>query len=202
MAFSTESYSEEAIMKIAISSKGTDLEAQVDPQFGRCQYFIIVDSATEGFEVVDNKAAVLSGGAGIQTAQTVVNSGSAAVVTGSLGPNSTNALMVAGLKVYLGASGTVREALQQLKEGKLHETSKAATNMQASGVGGGNAPADSRGMGRGMGLGRRWGSGGPRGLGQIGECVCPGCGARVPHQTGIPCFEQQCPRCGAGMRRF
>ncbi|WP_419662436.1 dinitrogenase iron-molybdenum cofactor biosynthesis [Desulfosarcina variabilis str. Montpellier] len=63
-------------MKIAISSKGTDLDAQVDPQFGRCQYFIIVDAATEAFEVVDNKAATLSGGAGIQAAQTVQKVGS------------------------------------------------------------------------------------------------------------------------------
>jgi len=189
-------------MKVAISSKGIDLESQVDPRFGRSQYFIIVDPAIRAFEVVNNEAAALSGGAGIQAAQTVVNAGADTVVTGSLGPNSTNALMAAGLKVYLGASGTVRESLEQLKEGRLHEASKPATDMQASGVGGANAPADGRGMGRGMGLGRRWGSGGPRGLGPIGECVCPGCGARVPHQAGIPCFEQQCPRCGAGMRRF
>jgi predicted Fe-Mo cluster-binding NifX family protein len=111
-------------MKIAISSKGTDLEAQIDPQFGRCQYFIIVDSATEAFEVVDNKAAALSGSAGIQAAQTVVNAGADAVARGSLGPNSTNASMATGLKVYLGASGTVRESLEQLGRGRLQDASK------------------------------------------------------------------------------
>jgi predicted Fe-Mo cluster-binding NifX family protein len=192
-------------MKIAISSKGTDLDAQVDPQFGRCQYFIIVDSATEAFEVVDNKAAALSGGAGIQAAQTVVNAGANAVVTGSLGPNSTNALMAAGLKVYLGASGTVRNALQQRDKGQLQDASKSATSApdaQSGGVAGGYVPGVGPGMGRRMGAGRGWGRGGGRGLGPAGECVYINCGTRVPHQAGVPCFEHQCPRCGGGMRRF
>jgi predicted Fe-Mo cluster-binding NifX family protein len=189
-------------MKIAISSKGTDLEAQVDPQFGRCRYFIIVDSATEAFEVVDNKAAALSGGVGIQAAQTVVNAGADAVVTGSLGPNSTNALTAAGLKVYLGASGTVREALQQRDRGQLQDATKSAGDVQAGGAAGGYAPSVGRGMGGGMGAGRRRGRGGGRGLGPAGECVCINCGARVPHQGGVPCYEQPCPQCGGGMRRF
>ncbi len=189
-------------MKIAISSKGTDLDAQVDPRFGRSQYFIIVDPASQAFDVVYNKAAALSGGAGIQAAQIVINAGADAVVTGSLGPNATNVLAAAGLKVYLNASGTVREALQQLEGGQLQDASKPATDAQAGGVGGGNAPAVGRGMGRAMGAGRRRGRGGGRGFGPIGECVCPVCGARVPHQAGVPCFEQQCSRCGIGMRRF
>jgi predicted Fe-Mo cluster-binding NifX family protein len=185
-------------MKIAISSKGTDLESQVGPRFGRSQYFIIVDPAIRAFEVVNNEAAALSGGASIQAAQTVVNAGADTVVTGSLGPNSTNALMAAGLKVYLGASGTVRESLEQLKEGRLHEASKPATDMQASGIGG----ADGRGMGLGMGLGRRQECGGGSRIDPIGDCVCPACGARVPHQPGDPCFGQRCPKCGAGTRRI
>ena len=101
-------------MKVAISSKGSDLEAQVDPRFGRCRYFIIVDPATKAFEVLDNEAAAISGGAGIQAAQIVANAGVDAVVTGSVGPNATDVLAAAGVKTYLGASGTVREALQQL----------------------------------------------------------------------------------------
>jgi len=34
-----------------------------------------------------------------------------------------------------------------------------------------------------------------------GDCVCPSCGERFPHQTGTPCFEQKCPKCGATMTR-
>ena len=58
-------------MRIAISSSGSDLDAEVDPRFGRCQCFVIVDSETKEFEVLDNQAAMTSGGAGIQAAQIV-----------------------------------------------------------------------------------------------------------------------------------
>ncbi len=56
----------------------------------------------------------------------------------------------------------------------------------------------SRGLGRGGGRGRQ--SGG-FGLGPGGDCVCPNCGTRTPHQRGIPCYEQKCPKCGSLMTR-
>ena len=37
-------------MKIAVSSKGTDLDAEVDPRFGRCQYLLFVDTDTLDYE--------------------------------------------------------------------------------------------------------------------------------------------------------
>ncbi len=52
------------------------------------------------------------------------------------------------------------------------------------------------GSGRGYGQGR----GGPRqGLGPVRFCVCPKCGARVPHAPGTPCTSMTCPKCGARM---
>ncbi len=83
-------------MRIAISSTGPDLDAQVDPRFGRCQCFVVVDPATEELEVLDNEAAMMSGGAGIQAAQMVANSGVDAVITGNLGPNAADTLEATG----------------------------------------------------------------------------------------------------------
>jgi len=54
------------------------------------------------------------------------------------------------------------------------------------------------GRAQGSGLGRM---GGPNAAGPGGSCVCPQCGQRVPHQRGVPCFEQKCPGCGAAMVR-
>jgi hypothetical protein len=64
-------------------------------------------------------------------------------------------------------------------------------------------------MPRGDGTGPRGDSsprggrmGGTRpGAGAGGNCVCPGCGAKVPHQRGVPCYNIKCPKCGNGMVR-
>jgi predicted Fe-Mo cluster-binding NifX family protein len=190
-------------MKIAISSQGTNLDAQVDPQFGRCQYFMIVDPATEAFEVLNNEAAAATGGAGIQAAQIVANAGVDAVITGNLGPNATNVLKKTGIQTYLGISGTIREALKQCIEGQSQKTSAAAGSPppRTAGAGrGGQAPGSGQGRGRGMGRGGGGGRGRGLGIGPAGECVCPNCGARSAHQAGVPCFNTTCPQCGTPMR--
>jgi predicted Fe-Mo cluster-binding NifX family protein len=75
-------------MKIAITSEGQSLEAAIDPRFGRCKYFLIMDTDTGNFEAVENSHAQNSGGAGIQAGQLVVSKGVEAVLTGNMGPNA------------------------------------------------------------------------------------------------------------------
>ena len=75
-------------MKIAISSMGKDLDAQIDPRFGRYQYFILVYPETLAFEAVGNEGLMASGGAGGQAAQLVVQKGANTLITGNLGPNA------------------------------------------------------------------------------------------------------------------
>jgi predicted Fe-Mo cluster-binding NifX family protein len=149
-------------MRIAISSTGPDLDAEVDPRFGRCQCFVVVDPATEELEVLDNEAAMMSGGAGIQAAQMVANSGVDAVITGNLGPNAADTLAATGLKVYLGVAGTVRQALKQYKEGQLQE----ATGPSVDANFGTTTPGSGTGMGAGRGMGRGMGQGMGRGMGR------------------------------------
>ena len=108
-------------MKIAISSTGQGMDSEVDPHFGRCPYFLVVDPETEEFQVLANEGATMHEGAGIKAAQGVDREGVDAVITGSLGPNATHVLTFdfPGIKVYVGAEGTVREALQQYRDGDL-----------------------------------------------------------------------------------
>lgn len=75
-----------------------------------------------GFEAISNKSAMSSGGAGIQAAQTIANASVQAVVTGNIGPNAFQTLSAAGIKVYTGANGLVRDAVQKYKNGELSET--------------------------------------------------------------------------------
>ena len=136
-------------MKICITAQGPTLEAPVDPRFGRCASIVFVDSKTMQLEAVPNPGAMASGGAGIQAAQLVMDQGATAVLTGSVGPNAYNALSSAGVEIYLGVTGTVKNAVDQFREGRLTKAA-SATGPSHMGMGGG------RGRGRGGGgRGRR-----------------------------------------------
>ncbi len=135
-------------MKVAISSTGPNLDAQVDLRFGRCQYFVLVDDKEENFEFLDNEAAVLSGGAGLQAAQMIADADVKAVITGNIGPNAINVLKVAGIKAYHCGPGTVRKAIQKYQDGSLQETSGYKVGAQSGGGGVGAGRGLSGGRGR------------------------------------------------------
>ena len=137
-------------MKVVVTANGRDLDAPVSPIFGRCPAYILVDTETMQFEAVDNPALSAGGGAGIQAAQFVVERGAQAILTGNVGPNAFGVLAAASVPVCLLGGGTVREAIEAYKAGKLQP------------LGGANVPAHS-GMRGGMGGGRGMGRGGGRG---------------------------------------
>jgi predicted Fe-Mo cluster-binding NifX family protein len=113
-------------MKVAVASSGSDLQAQADPRFGRCQYFVIVDTDDMSFSSVDNSAAMQGSGAGFAAVQLVANAGADAVVAGNFGPNAASALAAGGLATYQFAGGTVRQAIEALKAGQLEQISGAS----------------------------------------------------------------------------
>ncbi|MCK4433930.1 NifB/NifX family molybdenum-iron cluster-binding protein [Candidatus Bathyarchaeota archaeon] len=131
-------------MKICVTAAGTTLDASVDPRFGRASHFIIVDSETLAFEAVPNTAAGAMSGAGIQAAQTIASKGVSVVITGNVGPNAFQALVSAGIKIVVGAYGTVRGVIEKYKRGELRETN-------APTVGGHFGRGKGTGMGRGRG---------------------------------------------------
>ena len=109
-------------MKICVTATANSLDAQIDPRFGRCSYFVIVDSETMQFEAVPNMAAAASGGAGIQAAQTIAKEGVKLLITGNVGPKAFQALAAAGIEIATGAFGAVREAVEKYKRGELSKT--------------------------------------------------------------------------------
>lgn len=133
-------------MKIAISATAPNLDAIVDPRFGRAPYFVIADTDSMQFEAIENSSAVASGGAGISTAQMIADKAVQAVLTGSCGPNAYEVLSAAGVQVITGVSGTVRDAILSFKQRRLAPIS-APDAPPHFGMSGGFG----RGMGRGMG---------------------------------------------------
>jgi predicted Fe-Mo cluster-binding NifX family protein len=163
-------------MKVAVCASSPDLESPVDPRFGRCPYYLIVDPMTMAFEVMENPHVGASSGAGIQAAQLVAQKNVEAVLTGSCGPNAFQTLKAAGVKVVVGVTGTVSEAVR-----------KYASGGEFREAGGPDVPAH-YGMGRGAGIGRGRGRGmgGSQGMGLRDPSFPPNWPGRVPGPAQMP----------------
>jgi len=106
--------------KICVTATGPSLDAPVDPRFGRCAYFLIIDvDELRLLEAIQNPAVTAPGGAGIQSAQLVVSKGVEAVITGNVGPNAFQVLSAARIPIYTGNFRSVREAVEAYRSGKL-----------------------------------------------------------------------------------
>jgi predicted Fe-Mo cluster-binding NifX family protein len=169
-------------MKIAVSASGPELSDPVDPRFGRCAYFLFVDSETMQFEALENPNITFSSGAGIQSAQLVTSKGANVLLTGSCGPNAFQTLQAAGVEVVVGTTGSVQDAVQHFKSGKLHPTAQPNVyshfGMQ---MGSGGYMGPGFGMGRGMGRGMGGGMG--RGMRYSSSFQAPG---MPPSTSNIP----------------
>ena len=164
-------------MIIAVTAKGKTLDDQVDPRFGRCPYFLVVDTETSEAEAIENPNLALGGGAGIQSAQLMAERNVKVVLTGNCGPNAYQTLAAAEVEIIVGASGTIREAVEQFKSGALSSTQgpnvashfgmgtdaggqatpqsaqAGGQGSQDAGIAAGGGMGMGRGMGRGMGMG-------------------------------------------------
>lgn len=150
-------------MKIAVSAMGPSMDSEVDPRFGRCQYFVIVDPDTMEAEVLNNSNANTAGGAGISAGQTIASKDATVLLTGNCGPNAFQTLAAANIAVITGVSGKVRDAIQKYKAGEYQSSTQANVadhfgkggnpNMGTTGMFGGGGRGMGRGGGRGMGRG-------------------------------------------------
>ena len=162
-------------MKVAVSSTGGDLEAMVDPRFGRAACFAIVNTDDMSYEVIENSNLQAAHGVGIQSAQLMSEHGVEHVLTGQCGPNAFSALQAAGIAVISGCRGTVQAAVDHFLAGECgpSEGPTGPGHQAAAGA----APAAGPGQNQGTpGVGR--GQGGPgRGMGRGGGGAGQGRGA-------------------------
>jgi predicted Fe-Mo cluster-binding NifX family protein len=119
-------------MKIFITSTGNSLKDKVDPKFGRCDYYIIYDTVTKGFESKENPYKTGQTSVGISLAQTVIKSGSAIAISTNFGPNAHRVLKESDIKMFKASeSMSVEEAIKNYIEGKLKEVISATSHEQA-----------------------------------------------------------------------
>jgi len=182
-------------MNIAITATEPSLDAKVDPRFGRCPYFLIVDTETLKYEAVENANVTLGGGAGVQSALLMAEKGVQFILTGNCGPNAYQALSAGGIGVIVGCSGTGAEVVEQFKAGQLNATDQpnvasksglTGASSPAMGPQGGLQPPPMTGGGMGGGMGRGGGRGMARGMGRGG-----GGGMRAGFAQGPGATPQQ-----------
>jgi predicted Fe-Mo cluster-binding NifX family protein len=109
-------------MKICVTSQGDKLNSDIDLRFGRCRYFIIVDNETFEFEAIENPNIDGMGGVGIQSAQLIARENVKVVITGNVGPNAFQTLQAAGVDIFTGASGSVKEQIEKYNKGEFKKT--------------------------------------------------------------------------------
>jgi len=109
-------------MKVAVSSTGGGVGDSVDQRLGRCAWFVVVDTETAQVDAFENPNGALGSGAGIQTAQMLASKGIDAILTGNCGPNAFAALDAAGIRVCIGISGSVAEAVERFRKGDVEST--------------------------------------------------------------------------------
>ena len=107
-------------MKIVISATGRDVESNIDATFGRCSFFLVLDTKTKDVKVLMNTTKDIPDKIGVTAGEIVANQGIDAVITTDIGPKAFEAFGKYGNKMYR-AEGKINDAVQQLEEGKLSE---------------------------------------------------------------------------------
>jgi len=111
-------------MKILITTTGDDLQSEVDPRFGRCQYLLLVDTDSMDFQAFPNPYLNEGRGVGVLAAQFVLQQGVKTLLTGACGPNAYAVLSAGGVGVITGVSGIVSEVIERFKAGEFRVDDK------------------------------------------------------------------------------
>jgi len=197
------------------------LRGRVAPVLNWCSRMLIFPALPDESEGQEFWAPGLGPGERLQLLQ---EHGVQTLICGALSLDLQNCATELGLKVIPGVAGDIVEVIKAFRQDRLDqpefwlpgcrgprryrqglwlERGPVAAKDQ-----GGEPlmPQGQRGAGGGPGSnsgGRCRGgkSGSGSGAGAADSCICPACGAKAPHERGIPCMQVICPQCGQPMVR-
>ncbi|MFX1508540.1 MAG: NifB/NifX family molybdenum-iron cluster-binding protein [Promethearchaeota archaeon] len=115
-------------MKIVISATGRDIESNIDATFGRCSFFLVLDTKTKDVKALINTTKDIPDKIGVTAGEIVANQGIDAVITADIGPKAFEAFKKYGIKIYQG-EGKINDVVHQLEEGMLSEITKPTGPM-------------------------------------------------------------------------
>jgi predicted Fe-Mo cluster-binding NifX family protein len=96
----------------AITATAPWLEAEVDPRFACCPYFLLVNTVDMTFESVRNPNCMPCDGENTRPAEWMMARGAECILTGRCSPEACRVLAEAGVKVITGCKGSVRAAVE------------------------------------------------------------------------------------------
>lgn len=155
----------------------------------------------------------------------MVDLGVSTLVCGAISRPLHAMVIASGISVISFVAGDLRKVIKAWLDGNLESVKFAmpgccrryATSPEMRGInrevyimngrkGGGKSQGGGQVQGQGgQGQGKGWRGqgrlGGPLAGGATGNCLCPKCGNREPHERGVPCLQKQCPKCGTAMTR-
>jgi predicted Fe-Mo cluster-binding NifX family protein len=101
-------------MIIAVAANGKSLNSPLDEQFGRCKYFVFVDSETMAYDAIANPGEEMQSGAGPKAAEIIISRGAQAVLAGRVGEKAEVVLKKGGITIVVGYKSTmsVNDALK------------------------------------------------------------------------------------------
>lgn len=107
-------------MKIAVPTMGyTGLDEKVGEHFGRSPTYTIFDTEANEINVIDNTGTHTGGQ--IYPPELMQKEGVDVMLCSSLGPKAVKMFEEFGIEVFVGASGTVKDAINSYKKGILIE---------------------------------------------------------------------------------
>jgi len=113
-------------IKICISATGDNLNAFLDPRFGRAMFFLIINSEGELIKAIKNTGKQAMRGAGVTAAQIVTDEKVNVIITGNIGPRASMVLSASKIKIFVGIPETpILDIIKKYQEDKLQESVEA-----------------------------------------------------------------------------
>ncbi len=114
-------------MKIAVCAQSDNTNATVDTRFGRAGAFAIFDTDSNQWTFAPNQQNLQAAqGAGIQAAQSILNTGAEVLLAANVGPKAVAALQTGSVDIYqVDASMTIQQAVADYTDGKLTQLTTA-----------------------------------------------------------------------------
>jgi predicted Fe-Mo cluster-binding NifX family protein len=107
------------VMKIAMATLEESMGTKLDQTFGRAVYFLFHDTENGENKFIENPARNASGGAGIKSAQTLVDEGVEALIVFRLGSNAVQVLEGANVKCFRAVDESAQVNLDKFIAGEL-----------------------------------------------------------------------------------